>query len=131
MIQEYTYNANLLSFGRHPSPKCNGFINPLCNFHALCHSSFVASLVGNTPTFKAALDGVRMVELFEVPYLLEPRIVLWDWVWGVVDSEWTVWWCGGCRSMVRRRVLIIIIFVMIVCCSFAPFNATNDSCESK
>ena len=44
-------------------------------------------MVGNTPTFKAASDGVRMVDLFEVPYLLEPRIVLWDWVGGVVDRE--------------------------------------------
>lgn len=51
----------------------------------------MASLVGNTPTFKAASDGVRMVELLRVPYLLEPRIVLWDWVEGVVDREWMVW----------------------------------------
>lgn len=47
----------------------------LCNFQALCHTSFDASNVGRTPTFRAASDGVSIVELLDEPYLLAPRIV--------------------------------------------------------
>ena len=66
-----TYNANLLSFGSHLSNLCNIFIMNLCNFHARCHSCFVASLVGLIFTEMAASAGVNIVEF---SYLL-PRII--------------------------------------------------------
>ena len=108
-----THKANLLSFGRHPSNKCNGFINPLCNFHARCHSFCVAFLVGFTFTFSAASDGVRMVELLVLPYLFEPRIMLLDWVVGVMEREWR--WCGCSskrRRMGSRRIVCIMTTMM-------------------
>lgn len=70
-------------------------------------------MVGFTFTLFAASDGVRMVELFVVPYLLEPRIMLLDWVEGVMEREWR--WCG-CSSRRRRmesRIVCIMMTMMV------------------
>lgn len=53
-----------------------------------------------------------MVELLDVPYLLEPRMMLCDWVVGVMEREWTtklMWWIDWSRRMERRRLWSIMM----------------------
>ncbi len=73
----------------------------------------------------AASDGVRIVELLDVPYLLEPRIMFWDWVVDVMEREWTM--IVDWRRIESRRVWSIMMIMDERICMLCWQNSKYSS----